>query len=264
MSENKEVRQEESGGKRMVFTSVILVLLALVSVTAATFAWFSIADRTRVKSMGMDITTGANMRFDLDPHATFEQYVKTLTFEQIAARMNQEKGFQMKDVPLEPVTTADCATFTLENGRVVESREGAYLEFTLHFMAVEDMVVHLSSNHSQGQNDGTSVTSSNPQLAQAMRISFTADGQTSVYDPGGGGGSIGQAKVFGLPAAGSMQYNDSNTLFRLKKDVDKEVLVHVWLEGTDEACTDAIRGTDYSISLRFVGTDEDGNELDGQ
>lgn len=264
MSENRKVRQEESGGKRMVLTSVILVLLALVSVTAATFAWFSIADRTRVKSMSMEITTGANMRFDLDPHATFEQYVKTLTFEQIAARINREKGFNMKNIPLEPVTTSDCKTFTLENGKVVDSREGAYLEFKLHFMAVEDMVVHLSSNHSQGKTDGTKVSSSNQQLPKAMRISFTADGQTSVYDPGGGGGKTGRAKVFGLPAAGAMRYNDSNALFRLKKDVDKEVLVHIWLEGTDEACTDALRGADYTISLRFVGTDEDGNELEGQ
>ena len=264
MSEHREVRQEEASEKRMVFTSTLLVLLALVSVTAATFAWFSIANRTRVKSMGMEITTGANMRFDLDPHATFEEYVKTLTFEQIAVRMNREKGFDMKTVPLEPVTTSNCRSFTLENGKVVESSKGAYLEFTLHFMAVEDMVVHLSSNNSPGQNDGTNVSSSNPQLPKAMRIGFTADGQTSVYDPGGGGGNIGKAKVFGLPAAGAMQYNESNTLFRLKKNVDKEVLVHIWLEGTDDACTDTLRGADYSIRLRFVGTDEEGNELDGK
>lgn len=41
------------------------------------------------------------------------------------------------------------------------------------------------------------------------------------------------------------------------------MLVHIWLEGTDEACTDQLRGADYSIQMRFVGTDEAGNELDG-
>ena len=53
-------------------------------------------------------------------------------------------------------------------------------------------------------------------------------------------------------------------LFSLKKDVDKEVLVHVWLEGTDERCTDNLIGADYSIQLRFIGTDENGRILDGE
>ena len=29
------------------------------------------------------------------------------------------------------------------------------------------------------------------------------------------------------------------------------------MEGTDDACTDLLKGGDYSIQLRFVGTDED-------
>lgn len=265
MKKKKEVRPDDPGGRQTFLTSVILVLLALVSVTAATIAWFSIADRTKVRSMSMDITTGANLRFDLDEHATFDEYVKTLTFEQIAARMDQEKGFDMREVPLEPVTTSDYTSFTLEDGTVVESREGAYLEFTLHFMAVEDMVVHLSSANSYGQSDGTAISSTIQGLPEAMRISFTVDGQTLVYDPGmGDAGSVsGSVRIFGLPSAGYMSYNENNALFRLKKDVDKPVLVHIWLEGTDEACTDALQGADYAIRLRFVGTDEDGGVLDG-
>ena len=71
----------------MVHTSILLVLLALVSITAATVAWFSIADRTKVRSMSMEITTGVNLRFDLDAHDTFDEYVKTLGFEQIGERI---------------------------------------------------------------------------------------------------------------------------------------------------------------------------------
>lgn len=260
----KEVRREEPGGKQMVLTSVILVLLALVSVTAATVAWFSIADRTKVKNMSMEITTGANLRFDLDQHATFDEYAKTLTFEQIANRILREKGFDMKQVPLEPVTTANYQSFTLENGKVVESREGKYLEFTLHFMALEDMIVHLSSDNSSAGGDGTKVSSSVGQLPEAMRISFTVDGRTRVYDPGMGDTGIGagNTRIFGLPSARSMRYNENNELFSLKKEENKEVLVHIWLEGTDEACTDLLREADYSIQLRFVGTDEEGAVLD--
>ena len=243
MRKKRNVRSETTAGRQMVLTSVVLVLLALVSVTAATIAWFSIADRTKVRSMSMDITTGSNLRFDLDAHDAFEDYVKTLTFDQIAARISREKGFDMREVPLEPVTTADYATFTTEDGTVVAGGEGAYLEFTLHFMATEDMVVHLTAENSTGGNDGTAVTSSNPALPAAIRISFTIGNQTRIYDPEGG--------------------NSEMELFPIKEYTDQPVVVHIWLEGTDEACTDALRGADYAIRLRFVGTDEDGNVADG-
>ena len=60
-----------------------------------------------------------------------------------------------------------------------------------------------------------------------------------------------------------MSYNEENALFSLEEGVDKTVVMRVWLEGTDEACTDAIRRADYAIRLRFIGTDEFGNLLEG-
>ena len=227
----------------MVHTSILLVLLALVSITAATVAWFSIADRTKVRSMSMEITTGVNLRFDLDAHDTFDEYVKTLGFEQIAERIEQEKGFKMSEVPLEPVTTTDYAEFTFENGTVVSPEKGAYLEFTLNFMSTQDMDAYLTTEDSSGKTDGTKIESSNPELPDAMRISFTVDNETIVYDPGNGDVDI--------------------RLFSLKKEKNQPVIVHIWIEGTDEACTDALRGADYQISMRFVGKDENGNVLDG-
>lgn len=227
----------------MVHTSILLVLLALVSITAATVAWFSIADRTKVRSMSMEITTGVNLRFDLDAHDTFDEYVKTLEFEQIGERIEQEKGFKMSEVPLEPVTTTDYAEFTFENGTVVSPEKGAYLEFTLNFMSTQDMDVYLTTEDSSGKTDGTKIESSNPELPDAMRISFTVDSETIVYDPGNGDVDI--------------------RLFSLKKEKNQPVIVHIWIEGTDEACTDALRGADYQISMRFVGKDENGNVLDG-
>lgn len=227
----------------MVHTSILLVLLALVSITAATVAWFSIADRTKVRSMSMEITTGVNLRFDLDAHDTFDEYVKTLEFEQIGERIEQEKGFKMSEVPLEPVTTTDYAEFTFENGTVVSPEKGAYLEFTLNFMSTQDMDVYLTTEDSSGKTDGTKIESSNPELPDAMRISFTVDSETMVYDPGNGDVDI--------------------RLFSLKKEKNQPVIVHIWIEGTDEACTDALRGADYQISMRFVGKDENGNVLDG-
>lgn len=257
-----KIKDKEMSERSRLYTSVLLVLMALVAVTAATVAWFSIADNTKVKTMSLDIVADTDLRMDLDPHESIGQYVKTLSFESIADRIQSEKGFSMRDKPLDPVTTSDEQTFTYENGTVVSDSSGAYLEFTLHFMAEKDMTVHLSSADSKsGAEDGTLVTSQNSALPQAMRISFTADGQTWIYNPGMGNGSSqsGSAKIFGLPGADQMQMTADNAMFGLKEGQDKTVVVHIWLEGTDPACTDALKSADYSIRLRFTG-----EELDAQ
>lgn len=256
------MKHNDTPSRKLFTTSVLLFLLALVSVTAATAAWMTIADRTRVRSMRMDITTGVNLRFDLDPHETFEEYVKTLTFDQIAERIKAEKEFDPREMPLTPVTTKDCEKFVLEDGS--DAKTEYYLEFTLHFMATQDMIVHLTSADSEAGGDGTQVSSENAGVPDAIRISFTAE-DTSIYDPGMGGGSTqGDAgRTFGLPAGNAITYNDDNALFPLTAYEDKPVILRVWLEGNDEACTDAIRKADYKIRLRFVGTDEYGNLLEG-
>ena len=238
------------------YTSVLLVLMALVAVTAATVAWFSIADNTRVRSMSLDIVSDVDLRMDLDAHRTIEQYVKTLSFEQIAERIQKEKGFSMETTPLEPVTTSDQKTFTYENGQTAADTSGAYLEFTLHFMAEKDMILHLTSADSSAEaSDGTAVISENSALPPSMRISFTTDGNTWIYDPGMGAASSTEsnAKTFGLPESGAMKINNDNAMFSLKEGVDKAVEVHIWMEGTDLACTDELKGSNYSIRLRFTG-----------
>ena len=211
--------------------------------------------------MSLDIVSDVDMRMDLDAHETIEDYVRTLSFADIDKRIQQEKGFSMQETPLEPVTTQDEETFFFENGEPAKSTSGVYLEFTLHFMAAKDMVVHLTSaDSSSGAGDGTEVTSENAALPPAMRISFATDGKTWIYDPGMENASVteGTTTTFGLPAKDAMDLNDDNAMFSMKEGVNKEVKVHIWMEGTDPACTDGLKGADYAIRLRFTGTDENG------
>lgn len=253
-------KKQKNPVRNRLYTSILLVLLAFVAVTAATVAWFSIADRAKVKTMSMDIIADSDLRMDLDPHKSIEQYVKTLSFEQIAERIRKEKGFSMETTPLEPVTTSDRQNFTYEDGKNAQDTSGAYLEFTLHFMAAEDMIVHLTSaNSGDGQQDGTAILSKNPELPQAMRIAFTEGDTTWIYDPGMGdtASGSGKVKIFGLPSASAMKLTDTNTMFSLKKETDKAIQVHIWMEGTDPACTDSLKSADYAIRLRFTGTTED-------
>ena len=125
------------------------------------------------------------------------------------------------------------------------------------------MLVHLTSaNSKDGESDGTAVTSKQEKLPEAMRISFTADGKTWVYDPGMGDTSAAENGMssFGLPVAGAMKLSGKNALFSLKEHVDKPVIVRIWMEGTDPACTDELQQADYEIRLRFTGETEEENQ----
>lgn len=253
----KNVTEQNHGGQKL-YLSFLLVLLALVSVTAATVAWFTIADNTRLHSMSMDVTSGPAIRFDLDAHNEISQYKKTLSFGEIADRILAERGFDMREEPLNPVTTRDCVAFTHRNGSIVSADSGSYLEFTLHFIATKDVVVHLTSANSAGKTDGTMVSSqTRDTLPEAMRISFTADGKTVIFDPGMGDHAVSEngIRTFGLPDAKHMVYTDKNALFSLQQEVDKSVVVRIWLEGTDPACDNSLQGIDYSIRLRFESAD---------
>ena len=252
-------------GRRITMT-VLLALTALVGISAATYAWFSIADYTHVSTLRMDITSGAALRFDVTAHNEFGDYLQTLSFDRIADYVRGQLGYDMRTAPLKPVTTADGQTYTLQSGTVEPNSSGAYWEFTLHFIATEDMYVHLTSAPSPGQDDGTRITSDRERLPESMRIAFTMDGKTMVYDPGMGNSTTnsGQVKNFGLPSAGNMVYNNSNMLFFIPEGEDKAVLVHIWMEGTDEACTNELKNSDFAIRMRFEGTDEEGNRIDGR
>ena len=273
MREANEQTEQTKRGKRgrmsagqQSYLTLLLLLLAIVGITAATAAWFMISDRTRVYSLSMNITAGPSLRFDVAPHATFDEYLPTLSLERIADSVRAQQGYDMRTTPLNPVTTSDGVTFTFRDGTVVNPRSGAYWEIPLHFMASGDMIVHLTARNSAGKEDGTRISSKTPNLPESMRIAFRADGNVSVYDPGMGDSStnFGKIRNFGLQSATQTVYNQNSVLFPLKAETDKTVYLCVWMEGTDEACTNELKSSDFEIRLRFEGTDEEGNVLSGK
>ncbi|MBP5165959.1 MAG: hypothetical protein ILP09_01710 [Oscillospiraceae bacterium] len=251
-------KEKKQGTRRMAATSLLLLLIALAAVTATTVAWFSISSHTLVHSLSMDVTTGAALRFDTVPHGEFIEYVETLSVKEIFEKIQEQYGYDPYSAKLVPVTTDDGRVFTLRDGTVRQPETGAYLDFTLHFMSTREMDVHLSSAHGHRGNDGTLVTSELAKLPQALRISFTCGEKTVIFDPGATEIDYTSKNIliFGLPQAEDMIYNDTNSLFHIKPDINTPVDVRIWIEGTDEACSDDIRGGDYSIRLRFVGTNE--------
>ncbi len=249
---NEEQRRDL--GRRLA-TTAVLAAFALAAISMATFAWFSIADSAKARSFAIDANADGSLRFDLDAHDAYSEYVSTLGFDQIAARIASDAGVDIDASRLEPVTTADGQTFTLENGSTATAASGAYLEFTLHFVSLDDSIVRLTGQSGPNGAAGTAFSSSSSSaLPLAMRMSFTADGQTWVYNPNAAvsATSSGVATTFGLDAS---EATEASNMFNLVAEQDKSVVVRIWLEGTDSNCTNMVKGSDYSVSMRFEGVD---------
>ena len=71
--------------------------------------------------MSLDIISGVDLRMDLDAHDTIEAYKKRCHLKRLH-RAFKRKGFSMKEVPLEPVTTIDQRSFTLKAGGCVSKK----------------------------------------------------------------------------------------------------------------------------------------------
>lgn len=196
--------EEKQDLRHRLATTLLLVLFALVAIAMATFAWFSIADHAKARSFALTANAGNALRFDLDAHDDFNQYVSTLGFDQISARISAENGVDIDTSKLQPVTTSDGQSFTYEDGSAAQAQTGAFLEFTLHFISHEDVVVRLTGEAGSNGEAGTAFTSNVQGLPEAMRMSFTCDGRTWVYNPnmGATASGSGQMATFGIVPGG--------------------------------------------------------------
>lgn len=230
--------EEKQDLRHRLATTLLLVLFALVAIAMATFAWFFIADHAKARSFALTANAGNALRFD-----------------QISARMSAENGVDIDTSKLQPVTTSDGQSFTYEDGSAAQAQTGAFLEFTLHFISHEDVVVRLTGEAGSNGEAGTAFTSNVQGLPEAMRMSFTCDGRTWVYNPnmGATASGSGQMTTFGIVPGGS---SEAANMFSLVADTDKPTIVRIWLEGTDPNCTNMVKGADYSVSMRFEGIEQ--------
>ena len=109
-------QEQKQDLRHRLAATVLLVLFALVAIVMASFAWFSISDQAKARQLALNANAGNALRFDLDAHDSFDQYVTTLGFDQISARISSEQGVNIDTSKLQPVTTSDGQSFTYEDG----------------------------------------------------------------------------------------------------------------------------------------------------
>lgn len=257
-------RQRLRKRKRLI---AFLSILAILGLSSATYAWFTVNTFAGVQDFELEISMGEDLRVSMENHGSdIDQYVHVVTNEMVDSYL-KDYNTSLDEMVLSPVTTSDGTKFTYQHGQVVNPNE-PYLEFKVWFIATTDMYVHLTT---EGTDDdehehilGTEVTTTSPapqsDIVKAIRMSFDSGDSYKTYEPNKGASLSTALPTFDLPS-GPMNYNNSNQLFHLEKLTPKQVTLRLWCEGEDPECDNDVQRANFRIQLSFLGCDENGNPI---
>lgn len=171
--------------KKKFRASLLLLLAAVISITTATYAWFSLSNTTVVQDMTVQVATSTALKARTAPSANLNDYASTITNEMVEGAL----GFKLEELRLWPLTSGNGynlytqSTNSVSGASAVDPKSKNYLELKLWFMADTDMNVYLNADNSPGLTgadaDGTMVfsagtnTSSQEPVEKCARISFT-------------------------------------------------------------------------------------------
>lgn len=239
-------------------TTFMLCVIAFLVLVTSTLAWFTLNSFASVENIQMDITTGVDLRVDMENHGSdIEQYKKVITNEMINGYLTGQGKDTLAEQLLDPVTTSDGINFFSEAGATRVANETSFLEFECYFISSKDMWVHLSSDDANDM-EGTSVTTTETglkaEVVQAVRVSFEKDNSAVIYEPNKSGSAVNGQTTFDLSTP--MVYSNSTRLFYLEEFEPVKVTIRVWAEGNDPQCDDDVQSANLTFNLLFSGTDE--------
>ncbi len=241
-------------------TTFMLCVIALLVLITSTLAWFTLSSFASVENIQMDITTGVELRVDMENHGSdIELYKKTITNEMINSYLRTNGNYSLADQLLDPVTTRNGIAFESEQGATRTAGANTFLEFDCYFISSKDMWVHLSSDDANDM-EGTAVTTTETglkaEVIQAVRVGFEEDGANpaAIYEPNKVGSAVNGQTTFDL--AVPMNYTNDTRLFHLTALEPKKVTIRVWAEGNDPQCDDDVQRSNLTVKLLFSGTDD--------
>lgn len=278
-------------------TSLLLLVLALIAITTATYAWFTITTAGKVNEMSLQVTTGDKLGLSTSYQTDITQYENTITTEMVDNKLKAAFGYTvgLADLKLAPLTSGNGKQLYTRGANkaqnpVASSAESDrnYLELELWVMGTREMYVYLTTEDSAtGAGDGTLIqgdTAKNGgtqnRVAEAVRLSFTVytDGTGNAQDTQYGKLIYEPQKQTAVALSGQAAKDGGSTqdtfdlaggdklLFRLEANAPRRVVLRLWLEGEDPQCTNGQMGINIenawlNARLRFVAKDENGIEL---
>lgn len=287
--EKKKVDNEKLiKSAKKVRSIIMMTLICIMLLTAATYAWFKLSDSARVTNLALTVS-GENGLL-IAPAATANTpgtYTGQLKFgTDIDGSVGNGVKYQINGKLL-PATTTDGRSFRkpvydANDGSIVtgvsalasgEGRltsasssngEGYYYETVFWLKAVSsgDIKVTLADKNAGGEGTYTTVeNSTKANGAAAVRMSFTTDrNETLVYEPNADvtpGTGYTSAKDNSRAAAYSDTMKQTsagkftNTKTLTISNTGTKVTMRIWIEGTDTMCVNEIMAEQIQAQLQF-------------
>lgn len=250
--------------KKALLSSVAMLLVAVVALSGATYAWFSANSTANLSSIDFTSSKASSLLIaekDTEPAASEYAAVVTRTWNQALVPCSSANGTSFYAV----TNSSAKADGDLQTVEAISQTSSGYLHKTLWFKSDAPADVRLSS---------LTTTAETLNLSSAMRVALVpAGGTATIYGVAGAdtyngitgttsyvAGSATFAALYAGTATGvnttevtAIEANNTSAAFvSLAAGTAKQVDLYIWLEGNDSACTNNISGGTLSgMSFQF-------------
>ena len=264
--------------KRMLLSSVAMLLVALVALGSATFAWFSTTNTASASAMNAKTNKASNIllnEYKTDEDGFVGDWQQTLTLSQ-----NTASGTTNGNIAMEPVTTKDFTTWNNVKATVYNQgfATGAYTDVTSNIKKNGKYVKYTSLYIKNTGESTTATISANAtpavstntlgenylRVALVPRAAGSKDVTAAVAAPiVYGDGNDRSNAAAGWNSSDVTDQADSivttamggaASLGTLTKDAIYAFDVYVYYEGTDFQCKDDVAGGDINVTFNVAKT----------
>lgn len=288
---NRDERQEEKKSVRSLKARLLIILLYAAVLSTATYAWFTINNKPKATNLALSAGGPADLLIADDTGSGPGEYGDTLNLkEEHQMELNPVTTKNAKEF-YSPVYSGTAVTgvkkvaedelyktyvykktFYLKAGAAKSGSSAGsgstekYYDIMLLGTGSGEANTGCVIKHAAGSASGNGATAAN-----CIRIAFTVDGQEQipVYEPNSSQHNNGDKAVnnidYGIaetlkqPSEGGAfeggENGYSRTLFTIKEEEDVKVTMLVWIEGTDDDCSNSIQLGEITGNIQFVSKD---------
>lgn len=274
--------------KQKILASLIVAAVSVVLVSTVVYAWFSLTNAPSVHNLTLRAGTSGSLMISNERDTG---YSDSITLE------------LSEDCCLRPITTNNGVSFY----KPVYGTNGVVQSVASTAVSDEELAGMINTTEENGgwlikktfylkssvtdldtidirlmapipnREEGTVIKNASDDTngAEAIRISFTYNGTTSVVEPNADSVTDeqdvnqlympgwkemkvirqGANTYFSSDGGATYTEGESEVMFRIPTNQPAEITMYIWLEGADKDCVNAIMGSEIDVQLRFISKD---------
>lgn len=250
--------------KKALLSSMAMLLVAVVALSSATYAWFTANSAASVHGVELKSTTASSLQFCKTSDGTFSAIL----------------DLGVTNQTLTPVSSVDASSFFKANADSSVTVGSAAETHVASIDAAENTLYYTTTFYVKaGTDTGLAITGIDAgNLAPALRVSLTIGSNTYIIEPNKSGDTYAIKSAVAAPTdvtyaelykgtASTVTDVSANTALQttlapsatklagtaLLTGVAQQVTMKVWLEGNDSNCTDSLANVTLSdLNLHFA------------